>query len=210
MATTTPLFGWSVPTSSDLVKNGATAIETLGDSIDASMGELLGGTTGQVLSKTSNTSMDFTWITPSAGGGGKVLQVVYATTTTDTTIASTSFATTTLTATITPTLNTSKVMILCSSMSGGSRATIFNGTQMRLVRGATAIFTNNNFWHRVDGASALQYSFPVAVNYLDSPATTSATTYTLQGAGKYTTDSGCAQFQYDNAPSTIMLLEIGA
>jgi hypothetical protein len=67
MATTTPNYGWSVPTSSDLVKNGATAIETLGDSIDASMGELLGGTTGQVLSKTSNTSMDFTWTTPSGG-----------------------------------------------------------------------------------------------------------------------------------------------
>jgi hypothetical protein len=37
MATTTPNFGWSVPTSSDLVKNGATAIETLGDSVDASL-----------------------------------------------------------------------------------------------------------------------------------------------------------------------------
>jgi hypothetical protein len=36
MATTTPNFGWTVPTSSDLVKNGATAIETLGDSVDAS------------------------------------------------------------------------------------------------------------------------------------------------------------------------------
>jgi hypothetical protein len=37
MATTTPYFGWSVPTSTDYVKDGATAIETLGDSIDASM-----------------------------------------------------------------------------------------------------------------------------------------------------------------------------
>ena len=62
MATTTPNFGWSVPTSSDLVKNGATAIETLGDSIDASLVGLKGGTTGQVLSKTSGTDMAFTWI----------------------------------------------------------------------------------------------------------------------------------------------------
>ena len=37
MATTTPFYLWSVPTSSDLVKNGATAIETLGDSVDASL-----------------------------------------------------------------------------------------------------------------------------------------------------------------------------
>jgi hypothetical protein len=37
MATSTPNYLWSVPTSSDLVKNGATAIETLGDSVDASL-----------------------------------------------------------------------------------------------------------------------------------------------------------------------------
>ena len=62
MATTTPNYGWVVPTSTDLVKNGATAIETLGDSIDASFVGLKGGTTGQVLSKTSGTDLAFTWI----------------------------------------------------------------------------------------------------------------------------------------------------
>lgn len=67
MATTTPNFGWSVPTSSDLVKNGAVAIETLGDSIDASLVDLKGGTTGQVLSKATNTDMDFSWTTPASG-----------------------------------------------------------------------------------------------------------------------------------------------
>ena len=67
MATTTPNFGWAVPTSTDLVKDGAVAIETLGDSIDASLVDLKGGTTGQVLSKTSNTDMDFTWVTDAAG-----------------------------------------------------------------------------------------------------------------------------------------------
>jgi hypothetical protein len=62
MATTTPNFGWSVPTSTDLVKDGATAIETLGDSIDASLVDLKGGTSGQVLAKNSNTDMDFIWV----------------------------------------------------------------------------------------------------------------------------------------------------
>jgi hypothetical protein len=61
MATTTPNYGWVVPTSTDLVKNGATAIETLGDSIDASFVGLKGGTTGQVLSKSSGTDLAFTW-----------------------------------------------------------------------------------------------------------------------------------------------------
>jgi hypothetical protein len=61
MATTTPNFGWPVPTSTDLVKDGATAIEALGDSIDASLLDLKGGTTGQVLAKNSSTDMDFIW-----------------------------------------------------------------------------------------------------------------------------------------------------
>jgi len=62
MATTTPNFGWPVPTSTDLVKDGATAIEALGDSIDASLVDLKGGTSGQVLAKNSNTDMDFVWV----------------------------------------------------------------------------------------------------------------------------------------------------
>lgn len=67
MATVTPNFNWPVPTSTDLVKDGATAIEALGDSIDASLVDLKGGTTGQVLSKNSNTDMDFTWVTDAGG-----------------------------------------------------------------------------------------------------------------------------------------------
>jgi hypothetical protein len=67
MATTTPNFGWPVPTSTDLVKDGATAIEALGDSIDASLLDLKGGTSGQVLVKNSNTDMDFIWVTDAAG-----------------------------------------------------------------------------------------------------------------------------------------------
>jgi hypothetical protein len=59
---TTSAFGWETPDDTDLVKDGAAAIRTLGSSIDTSMAELKGGTTGQVLSKTSNTDMDFTWV----------------------------------------------------------------------------------------------------------------------------------------------------
>ena len=62
MATVTPNFNWPVPTSTDLVKDGATAMEALGDAIDTSMVDLKGGTTGQVLAKASNTDMDFSWV----------------------------------------------------------------------------------------------------------------------------------------------------
>lgn len=60
---TTSAFGWETPDDTDLVKDGAAAIRTLGNSIDTSMSELKGGTTGQYLTKTSNTDMDFTWAT---------------------------------------------------------------------------------------------------------------------------------------------------
>jgi hypothetical protein len=58
---TSPNFGWLEPDNTDLVKNGALAIRTAVDAIDTSMGDLLGGTTGQVLAKASNTDMDFVW-----------------------------------------------------------------------------------------------------------------------------------------------------
>lgn len=62
MATTTTNFGWDIPQSTDLVKDGATAIAALGQDIDTALVDLKGGTTGQVLSKNSNTDLDFTWV----------------------------------------------------------------------------------------------------------------------------------------------------
>jgi hypothetical protein len=63
MATTTTNFGWDIPQSTDLVKDGATAIAALGQDIDTAMVDLKGGTTGQVLSKATGTDLDFTWVT---------------------------------------------------------------------------------------------------------------------------------------------------
>lgn len=61
MATTTN-FGWTTPDDTALVKDGASAIRTLGSGIDTSLVDLKGGTTGQVLSKATNTDLDFTWV----------------------------------------------------------------------------------------------------------------------------------------------------
>lgn len=66
MATTTN-FGWETPDDTDLVKDGALAIRTLGSAIDTSLVDLKGGTTGQILSKASNTDLDYTWITNDVG-----------------------------------------------------------------------------------------------------------------------------------------------
>ena len=62
MATTTN-FGWTTPNDTDLVKDGAAAIRTLGSSIDTSFVDLKGGTTGQVLAKATATDLDFSWVT---------------------------------------------------------------------------------------------------------------------------------------------------
>jgi hypothetical protein len=64
MANPTTNFGWVMPTSASLVTNLPADFNTFGQAVDTSMQYLLGGTTGQVLSKTSGTNMAFTWVTP--------------------------------------------------------------------------------------------------------------------------------------------------
>ena len=67
MATTTTNFGWDIPQSTDLVKDGATAIAALGQDIDTAFVDLKGGTTGQVLAKASATDLDYSWVNPEVG-----------------------------------------------------------------------------------------------------------------------------------------------
>jgi hypothetical protein len=63
---TTP-FSWQMPTATDLVTDLPADFEVFGQAVATSMADLLGGTTGQILSKTSATDMDFTWITNDVG-----------------------------------------------------------------------------------------------------------------------------------------------
>ncbi len=62
MANPTTNFNWQMPTSSDLVTDLPADFEVFGQAVDTTLVDLKGGTTGQVLSKASNTDMDFTWI----------------------------------------------------------------------------------------------------------------------------------------------------
>jgi hypothetical protein len=63
MANPTTNFGWQMPTSTDLVTDLPADFEVFGQAVDTALVDLKGGTTGQVLSKASNTNMDFTWVT---------------------------------------------------------------------------------------------------------------------------------------------------
>ena len=255
MATTTPNFGWPVPTSSDLVKNGATAIEGLGDAIDASLLDLKGGTTGQVLKKNSNTDMDFvwgadsagmtnpmtttgdtiysssgstparlgigttgqvltvagglpSWATP-AGGGGKVLQVVSAKYATQLNVGSTTVTDTGLTATITPTSATSTILVLVSQ-NGVGKGDSNCGARIQIVRGATNIAKIADL-AGYDDSTGANYIGSVSGSYVDSPATTSATTYKTTLARNLISGAGGEVIvQHGSAESEIVLLEIGA
>lgn len=64
---TTTNFGWTTPADTDLVKDGAAAIRTLGNGVDTSFLDLKGGTSGQILAKNSNTDLDFVWIANDQG-----------------------------------------------------------------------------------------------------------------------------------------------
>ena len=112
-------------------------------------------------------------------GAFRVLQVVYATTSTETFSSSTTMADTTLTATITPSSTSSKVLVIVNHAGvQKSAGNILNAVSLRILRGATAVHTFS---------AGVGYTGTAIVNtveasgaYLDSPATVSATTYKTQ------------------------------
>jgi hypothetical protein len=205
---TSPNFNWPEPDNTDLVKNGALAIRTAVDAIDSSMADLKGGTTNQVLTKASNTDMDFSWATVSAGGG-KVLQIVYASYATEVVNSTSTYADTGLTATITPSSATSKVLVLVTQNGVGKQAgNASSGCNVRLsLPGGSTI----QFGYAVgyDGTSIERFHGSVSYDYLHSPATTSAITYKTQFANFANASSVTVQND-NNASSSIVLLEIGA
>ncbi len=151
---------------------------------------------------------------PSAGavtgaGGGKVLQIVNATHQTQVSNSTSTYADTGLTATITPTSNTSKILITVFQ-NGCSKSTNDTALELRLLRGATQILL-------VGGGGSFTMSTltniieTIGTSYLDSPATTSATTYktqflSVQNNPRVTVQDG----RSFSSTSTITLMEIGA
>jgi len=245
-----------MPTATDLVTDLPADFEVFGQAVATSMADLLGGTTGQVLSKTTNADMDFTWVTTddtnaiqnaivdakgdligataadtparlavgtngqiltadstaatglkwAAASTGKIIQIVTATTTSTTISSSSTYSDTTLTVTITPTSATSTILVLVNQNGAGKNVGA-TGLNLRLLRGATVISTFGRFIGQ-DGALTGESWNSVGLGYIDSPATTSATTYKTQQAS----EANVAQVgtQIGSAMSTITVLEIGA
>jgi len=142
---------------------------------------------------------------------GQVLQVVSATNSTYTQIASTSFTDTGLSASITPKFSTSKILV--EVMVNGCRK--YNSDtilQLQLLRSSTRITGIDGFigFTSSTGNNAVGSS---CASYLDSPATTSATTYKVQFASG-ANSTGVKINEYNNTigetVSFITLTEIAA
>ena len=193
----------------DYIQAGAVSpLTTKGDlyTFSTSDARLGVGANNTVLTADSSEATGLKWAAPA--GGGKVLQVVSATPTNTTVSNSTStYADTGLTATITPTLNTSKILILVSQNGcGKSDNNTQNSIKLEIMRGSTSIHQFANYGMYSNSALRLS-DFSFSANYMDSPATTSATTYKTRFANVPSASAVAVQDQ--NEYSTMTLLEIG-
>ena len=139
--------------------------------------------------------------------GGKVLQVVSATDGGYTTSSSSTYADTGLTATITPSATSSKVLVLISHGTCEKRNSD-TGMALQLLRGSTAIlkFAGQIGYHGASVSTSAVQSSNASTTYLDSPATTSATVYKTQF--KSNNNASLVGLHPDGDLSTIQLLEI--
>ena len=197
----------------------ATAIDAKGDLVvgtgaDTFSRLAVGGTNGHVLTVDNLEATGMKWAAAGGGGGGKVLQVVQATTTTATTIASTNYTDTNLSASITPSSATSKVLVMWTQQVYYTRAAGQMGLGFNIRRASTDVFTSGGNtgadFTGIGGSTSIERKVYLSGSYLDSPATTSATTYKTQARIQSTANSGSSTFQESSDPSSIILLEIGA
>jgi hypothetical protein len=138
-------------------------------------------------------------------GGGKILQVIEAQATTGVTSSSTSYADTGITATITPTSATSKILVTYTVNAVKGSGNSGNELRLKLFRGATELTNTLSLGFT---GSALDLYFTTGNQYLDSPNTTSATTYKLQFANGVAASLVQVQPNGANSPSSITLLEV--
>jgi len=222
MANPTTNYGFVLPTSTDLVTDLPADFDvalqgvdtrlkalqpgtTLGDlaysSATANTNTRLGiGTTGQVLTVSGGVPA---WATPA---GGKIFQVLQQTYSTPTTNGTESYADTGITLNITPSSASSKVMIFVT-VAGMYRSANDCSARFQLMRGASSIheFEKNI----MNSGGVANQTGTTVTNYLDSPATTSATTYKVQFR-RNPAGGGTIGINLDSSISTITLMEVGA
>lgn len=203
------------------VDTGSSPLTTKGDlyTFSTTNARLGVGTNGQVLTADSTAATGIKWAAVAAGGG-KVLQIV-STTKSDTFTSSSTTAVdvTGLSVTITPSLSSSKVMVFANVNGNGAPG---NGSMYVLLRDSTQIADPTSPGSRAAGFGSIYLNdaaqiASTSVNFLDSPATTSATTYKIQGfctsAGSFNVNRSSNDTNssaYVRTVSSITVMEIGA
>jgi hypothetical protein len=159
------------------------------------------GSNDQILVADSTASTGLKWATASSGA---VVQVKSMSTTTVASTTSSTFQDSNLTLSITPTSASNKILVL-TTVNGIIRTTTLSGVGLRIVRTTTGIstFETNLMYANTAGGTFLASS---ANAYLDSPATTSATTYKVQFRSVNNTDS--VSVQQGNEQSSLVLMEV--
>jgi hypothetical protein len=154
------------------------------------------------------------------GKDGPILQIIHAVFSTQTSIASTSFTDTGLTATITPSSASNKILVIVSSNLQFSRSTSSASGGMkviRLVSGGSDVSiyeaqpSNPTLGNQMNGHSSGIFSrMNACVNIEDSPNTTSSIAYRVQAAAETTSNNGQVTAQEENTPSHMTLMEIAS
>ncbi len=169
------------------------------------------GANATVLTADSNEVLGLKWAAPA--GGGKVLQVVNVTNASNTTSASSTFADTGLSASITPSAASSKVLVIVHTAGVGKFSTSSaTAIALKLLRGVTDLIRFEDIG-TYTGTAVENYIGTISTTYLDSPSTTSATTYKTQLANRGASGTVTINSTYGgglNPSSTITLMEIGA
>lgn len=172
----------------------------------------------QEISLGSGLSMSGTTLSATASGGGKILQVVQATKTDTASVTGSSFSSV-FTASITPSSTSSKVLVMAFLSVGGATS---NYPNIRLTKSSTVLLQGDTAGSRTrvtamgnPGVAGAMNA--LTINYLDSPASTSALTYEIELASHSTgavylnrsgTDTDGATIS--RAASTLILMEVGA
>lgn len=148
-------------------------------------------------------------VTLPAGVGGKVLRVVSTTTVSVITTTSTSFVTTGFSQSITPTAASSKILVLLNGGGAYMGTTADRSLYTTIYRGASNIGDATYGLSRHSTAGSLYSLSPHSITFLDSPATTSSTTYTVY----FRSSNGGTSVEFSNIDRgtvVLTLMEIAA
>ena len=169
------------------------------------------GSSGQAMVTDGSGALSFASV-----AGGKVLQAVTATSTSATFAYNTTFIDSGLSASITPSATSSKILVFVTQHFIVRRSSSAFGGSITLYRGSTKLTNDINgsdpykIHMNITGASYVEQQNDFNTTYLDSPNTTSATTYKTMIGAAYGNNSALMGVSNDGTASYITLLEIGA